>query len=497
MKEGERPRISRDFNFSLGITFFQHSTNGGGIVKAWIGVLGAMLLLSSCQATAVLRRQPLEREGEVYVYISPFPQEAARLKFSLEAVSVLREDGATHPLRLVHPEIRGDEMQRERLLASGILPPGRYTDLVLRVKKASLKQEGGEGSLLLSEEAPRSSIHFSIVERHATVLSLVYRHPESLREEVRFTPVFSGTISEKLATGLIGMVTNRGSHDITIFDKMNGKVSAVISTGKSPEAIRLDPVRRQAYVALSGEDAVDVIDLLGGEILRRIHLNPGDKPRDAALSPDGRTLLTANSGSDTVSVIDLSALAETARLPVGNGPQAIVLDRAGRRGYAINALSNSVTVIDVPGRQVVTTIGTEAGPVRGDFNRDGTRFYILHQGSPYLLVLDPSLLSVVKRIYVGLGGSALKVDPRTDRIYLAKGQSDIVDVYDPFSLLPGDFIRAGGAVASMTIDGEGNNLCLALSDKNIVKLVQLVGKQTLSEIDVGEDPSWVTLMGER
>jgi YVTN family beta-propeller protein len=160
-------------------------------------------------------------------------------------------------------------------------------------------------------------------------------------------------------------------------------------------------------------------------------------------------------------------------------------------------LSNSVTVIDVPGRQVVTTVGTEAGPVRGDFNRDGTRFYILHQGSPYLLVLDPSLLSVVKRIYVGLGGSALKVDPRTDRIYLAKGQSDIVDVYDPFSLLPGDFIRAGGAVASMTIDGEGNNLCLALSDKNIVKLVQLVGKQTLSEIDVGEDPSWVTLMGER
>jgi YVTN family beta-propeller protein len=166
-------------------------------------------------------------------------------------------------------------------------------------------------------------------------------------------------------------------------------VSGVIHR-KFPEAIRFDPVRRQADVALSGDDAVEVIDLLGGEILRRIYLNPGDKPRDAALTLDGRTLLTANSGSDTVSFIDLSALAETARLPVGNGPQAIVLDRAGRRGYVLNALSNSITVIDVPGRQVVTTVRTESGRCEA-FNRDGTRF-VLHQG-----LIPPRLRSFSSR----------------------------------------------------------------------------------------------------
>jgi len=66
----------------------------------------------------------------------------------------------------------------------------------------------------------------------------------------------------------------------------------------------LDQRTKRAYVALSGEDEVDVIDVANGEVVDRIKLSGGDRPRELALTPDGRTLLVVNTGSNTVSIID-------------------------------------------------------------------------------------------------------------------------------------------------------------------------------------------------
>jgi DNA-binding beta-propeller fold protein YncE len=135
--------------------------------------------------------------------------------------------------------------------------------------------------------------------------------------------------------------------------------------------------------------------------------------------------------------------------------------------------------------------------VRGEFNRGGNRLYVLHKFSPFLSVFDPTTLSIVRRVYVGSGGTALKVDSKTDLIYLSRQGSGEVAIYDPFSLLPVDSYRTEGDASYLTIDGEGNNLCIVLPGTNGVRAVRLVGKETASETDVGEDPYRVTLMGER
>jgi hypothetical protein len=49
----------------------------------------------------------------------------------------------------------------------------------------------------------------------------------------------------------------------------------------------------------------------------------------------------------------------------------------------------------------------------------------------------------------------------------------------------------------MTIDNEQNNLYLVNSGKKTVMVVNLVSKKMIAELDVGEEPYWVTLMGER
>jgi len=439
----------------------------------------------------------LEEEGQVFVYLQSLTQEADRLSFRLEAVSAVRGDGSTLPVTLHAKEIIGKDLKRDRLLASGNLPPGQYQGFLFRVGGATLQGEEGITALPLADEKPMTSIPFTIARRKAQVISLKFRYRESVPGGIRFSPFFDAEVPGKLATGLIGLVTSRGSNIVTVFDKVTGKVAAVVPTGTSPSGIVLNPSLRRAYVALSGDDAVEAIDLLGTEVISRGPLTIGDRPEELAITPDGKTLLTANTGSNTVSVVDAASLVETRRIQVGNGPQSILIDRAGRRAYVFNTLSNTVSVVDLGVLEVAATIATEGGPVRGEFNRAGTRLYVLQRYSPYLNVYDTTTLSISRRVYVGSGGTALKVDSRTDLVYLARRGAGEVVIYDPFSFLSVDAYRTGGDVFYLTIDGEGNNLCVVFPGANGVRMIRIIGKATASEVEVGEDPYRVTLMGER
>jgi YVTN family beta-propeller protein len=455
------------------------------------------LSIFACQARPSLVKPRLEEEGQVFVYLQSLTQEADRLSFRLEGMSAVRGDGSTIPVSLHINEIRGKDLKSDRLLASGELPPGQYLGFSFRVTGATLQGEEGAAALTVADEKPMVSVPFAIARKRAQVVSLIFRYRESLREGMRFAPSFAAEVPGKLPAGLIGMATGRKGNIVTVFDKVTGKVAAVVPTGTSPAGMALNPALRRAYVAISGDDTVEAIDLLGTEVINRGQLTIGDRPEELALAPDRKTLLSANAGSSTVSVIDAASLVEAKRIQVGNGPQSILLDRAGRRGYVFNTLSNTISVLDLGALEVTATIATESGPVRGEFNRAGNRFYVLHKYSPYLSVFDAATLSIVRRVYVGIGGTALKVDPRTDLIYLARRGTGEIAIYDPFSFLPIDSYRTGNDASYLAIDGEGNNLVVVLPGANRLRTVRLIGKGTVSETEVGEDPFWVTLMGER
>jgi YVTN family beta-propeller protein len=463
--------------------------------------LSVFLVLSilslGCQARSIFVRPVLETEGELFVYLEELPPETAPLVFRLEEISAMREDGTILPLSISRAEVRREGVQKHRLIASGAIPPGRYIGLSFTVKDASWKEEGGETVLQIPKEPARAEIIFTVNRKRGTVLSLSLRFRDSVTGGGQFLPVFNAVVPGKISTGLNGFASNRSTNTITIFDKVSGEVVGIVPTGAGPAGMVLDQGKRRTYVALSREDAVEVIDVLKGEIIDRLRLRAGDNPIELALAPDGGKLLSVNAGSNTVSVIDPVALIEEVRIPVGNGPRSLVVDRTGRRAYVINSLSDSISILDIPLRRVAATIRTEASPLRGEFNRDGSRFYLAHRLSPYLAVIDTASFSIIKRIYVGTETTALKVDPRTGRIYLARSHTGQVEIFDPFSSLPIDFIRTEADVAYMTIDGEENNLVLALPEKKTVRAIRLNSKGVAAQIDVGDDPYWISLMGER
>ncbi len=478
---------------------FVKGDNRGGFRFALRYALCAMLFLGllGCEATLGKFMPPLEEEGEVYVYLQPFPQEAERLTFTFETVSIVSTDGRSFPLSLRFSEIKGRDLQRQRLLASGRVPPGSYSGFSFKVKNALLKGEEGEANLRVPEEAVKIDFPFSLSRRKARVLTLTFKYKESIQTGFSFSPAFSVQIPSLPLVSLMGYVTNYGSHNIVIFDKRVKEVASVIATGRGPAGMAIDATRRRAYVALMGDDTIEYIDVLAGDIVDRLRLNTGDHPQEIVLTPDGKTMLSANNGSNTVSFIDPLSLMETSRITVGRAPDSILLDSTGRRAFVFNTISSTVSVLDIPNKALITTISTDPGPLRGGLNKKGNRLYMIHELSSYLTVLDPNALTVVGRFKARMGLNAIKVDTNTDWIYLGKKNDPVVEAYDPFSFFPVDYVRAGLGVGYMTIDGEENNLYIVNSETNTVKIFNLISKKMVAEFDVAESPYWVTMMGER
>ena len=456
------------------------------------------LFLSGCQATLSTFLPPLEEEGEVFLYTEPFPQEAERLRFTLESVLAISSDGRAFPLTLSLSEIKASDTRRQRLLATGRLLPGAYVGFLFKVKKASLRTEGGEADLLVPDTPVRIDLSMNVTRKRATVISLLFRYKESIADRFSFSPVFSMFIPSRPILSLTGYVTNTGSNNITVFDKKLGQVTGVIVMGSRPAGIALDQRSKRAYVAISGEDEVDAIDVATGEVVDKIKLSGGDRPRELALTPDGRDLLVVNTGSNTVSFVDPLSLLELARVRVGNGPTSLLIDSTGRKGYVFNTLSSTLSVLDIPNRVGVGTIATDPGPLHGDFNRRGDRLYIIHEMSSYLMALDPPVFSSPKRFQVRMGANAIRVDKRTDLVYLGRKNDRYAEVYDPLSFSVVDTIQTGvGDVTTMTIDGEENNLYLVNAGTKTVMVSNLISRKTLFEIDVGEEPYGITVMGEK
>ncbi len=463
-------------------------------------VAAAVLLpLLACQARARVSRAlpPLESEGEVYLYLQPFPVEAEKLSFSIQSIAAVRPDGTAVPLELFLSDLSPEAAPRQRLLAHGRLPPDTYDALAIQVSRATLVTADGKADLHVSKEPDQVPVALHVVQRRATVLTLSLRLDHAVSPSYGFHPAFDATTPPAPVVELAGYVTSPGSAALAVFDKRRREVVAVLPAGREPQGVALDPQQRRSYVALAGDDQVQILDLAAGEETGRISLRPGDRPRELALTPDAHTLVSTNPGSRTASFLDPGSMLERDRVPVGEAPEALLLDRTGQRAYVFNRRSASVTVLDVANRQVVGTIATDPEPLRGQLNRAGTRLYVAHAGSAYLNVYALPDLALSTRFYVGLGTSAIKVDPRTDLLYVGRRDEGRLDVYDPSAFIPVDHVDLPGAPTYLVIDDAESTLLAVIPEARQVAVVDLTRRRVVGRIDVLRDPDELALFGER
>ncbi len=455
-----------------------------------------LLLVAGCQVRAVRPEPPRGDQAGVYVYLRPLPDGAARLHFTVAGISVVDGAGQEVPLKIRTAEFDGREAGRQRLLAAGDVPPGSYRSLSFTFAAARLRGEEGEAALRVPEEPVVVAVPFAVGRREARLVEVVYRHEGSIEQGFRFQPNFSAYLPARPVVSRLGYAASLREDLLAVFDRKTLEVVSVIATGRGPAAVVLDERAKRAYVALSQEDAVEVVDVSSGTVVARVPLQAGDGPISLGLAPNG-LILCANRDSNTVSFIDGRSAVEVGRARVGDEPRYVLVDRLGRRAYVFNVRSDFLTVIDLARRAVVGSVSTDLGPLRGAFNRASDRLYVIHRDSPYLTVIDASRLARVDRLLVGMGASDVHVDIDTDFVYVGKKGANALDVYDPFSLLPVDFITVPGAPADMVIDREENRLLMAVPETDAVAAVDLVNKELQGVLDVGRDPRSVEVMGAR
>lgn len=443
-------------------------------------------------------KTPSNEEGQILLYLQPTPQEANKLRFILNGISAVRSDGSKIPLSLSLEELKGAELTgRQKLMASRVLPPGTYTGVSITVDKAFVQSEEGEIALFIPEEPVTASRLFEVKRREALTLFLTLHASGAITDGMSFTPVFSLATSSRGLINLSGYVSNSDSNLISVFNKKTMQVVNAISTGREPKGLALDQRRARAYVAVSGDDVIEVFDVLAGRMIGRIRLSFADEPIDLALTPDGRTLVSVNHSSNTVSIIDAISMLEITKIRVGEGPHSAVIDHSGFKAYVFNSGSSTVSVVDLTQRAPVATIGVDGAPLRGAFNRAGDRLYVINRESPNLTVVDPARFVVTNRIFVGMGAASIAVDLSTGLILVGKKFGGEISIIDPFSSMFIDTIKVRGSVAFLTIDRQENTLFVALPDRKLLQKVNFTSKEIIAEIDVGEGAYSAAVMGER
>jgi YVTN family beta-propeller protein len=185
------------------------------------------------------------------------------------------------------------------------------------------------------------------------------------------------------------------------------------------------------------------------------------------------------------------------RIAVGNGPGSAAIDPAGARAFVFNTLSDTVSVVDLAGRTVAGTISTDSAPVRGQFNARGDRLYVIHERSPYMTVLDPRQLSQVARARLRTWVGAIEIDRVRGLVCLGGSRDTAVEFYDPNALMPLYSMKTRAGVSHLKIDAEGNTLYMVSPDTRSVLVGRLADRTVGAEIDVGDRPYAVAVMGEK
>jgi YVTN family beta-propeller protein len=188
-----------------------------------------------------------------------------------------------------------------------------------------------------------------------------------------------------------------------------------------PCGLALSRDGKTAFVCLSRNNTLDVVDLEAGKVARRIPV--GVAPYDVLLLPDGKTACVSNWGgrrakpgertapsagtqvvvdargvaaSGTVSFVDLASGRETAQARTGLHPTDLELSPDGRHLFVANANSHSVSVIDIRSRKAIEAISVRppgtmpvgSAPNALALSGDGKTLYVALGGANSVAVVD-------------------------------------------------------------------------------------------------------------
>jgi len=258
------------------------------------------------------------------------------------------------------------------------------------------------------------------------------------------------------ADGKLLVTANGDDGDISVLDRVAGKLIKRIPIGKNPEFVRVrgdmafvsfEPASKggpppkpgsaeaQALEKEREEEneepaKIAVVDLKQGKVIREIV--GGMETEGIEFSADGKKILITNEADENISVHEIETgklVKKVSTKEYGNRPRGIKMSPDGKIYAATLEYGNKLIVLDA-GFKVIKAIPTGEVPYGLAFDRKGEKLYVALSKGKALQIFDTRTWAAVQSVPTGERCWHFTFTPDDSQILVACGRSNEVVVID-------------------------------------------------------------------
>ncbi|MCC6408451.1 MAG: YncE family protein [Planctomycetes bacterium] len=475
----------------------------------WLAVAAGLALaaLPACHRPRRDAPAPVEAtSSRVDVFLRCTDATARELGFSVAAVELVDEGGASRALATSRRQILATDASRRLPLAGSIVPPARYVKLRVTLDGAWLDRGDGRQALELEStdptaedvltEAKRSyelPLDLRLRERDAASIFVDWQAADSLRGGAGFAPSFTTSLERPQTTLGMLFVADAGSGSVLTLDRSTGQIVGTCKAGSEPSALALARDRRRLCVANAGDGSLSIVDVRQGHVESSFAIGFSAGTSDVVLADLDRFVAAANPALDSVTFATLAPGGTAQSVAVGRSPTRLTAAPSLGRLYVCESGGDSVSVIDTNSRSVVTTVSVESQPSDVEIDRDELELFVGHRTSPNLLVLDARSLAVSSTVFIGGDVTDVLADPQRSRIYIARSRPAEVLVVERRL---GSIVRripVSGRIQALALTLEGSRLYGVVPEKGTLLSIDLVLGKEEAAIPCGSRPMDVVI----
>lgn len=288
-----------------------------------------------------------------------------------------------------------------------------------------------------------------------------------------------------LITSLLLLVSSATAAD---FDVLHN-----IDVGSAPHGVRVD--NGKAYIAVSGNDEIAILDLNTLEITQRWPLPK--VPLGIVKSSHG--WLIAPFRDERLLEIDGSTGKHLKDWPVANGPSLFTPNKSGDLSYIVSEFGDTLTVFDTNAMQVVKTFATGKRPYPADVTRDGVLAFVPNRGDNSVSVID--LLNQKEltktKVCAEPEGGALSIDEVYYLVACGGGDEVMWINTASFEVVGSVKVDIGPRPFSVAMSKDGRWAFVNNAGADNVSVIDMYTRKVVRQITTGQQPIVMRVYDDR
>ena len=249
--------------------------------------------------------------------------------------------------------------------------------------------------------------------------------------------------------------------------------------GAAPHGIRFSPAGDSAYVALSGDDQIAVIDLSSNQVVNRFAA--GETPLDL-LAVGDHWLVTQFQGSTLVRT-------DGGIQEVGRGPSLFTSHPVDGRHWVTSEFADRLTEVDALSGEVLRSFETGVRPYPGAVTRDGSLAFVPSLTDGTVAVIDLLEGRTLTQVATcdGPAGGALTAD-EISYLVACGGTDELAFINTASFEVTARVAGLGPRPFSVAVTPDGRWAIVNNAGGSTVSIVSVPDQRLADDVEVGEQP---------